>query len=129
MKHILIVDDEADIREMLTEVLTRKNYRVSSVATASEAQRIADRDHPQLIISDLQLEDLDGLEMIDQLKATHPDTPVILLTGVLFDPHVIRTTLNRKVSAYLEKTAPLSQIIGEVERLIGRQAPPEAATA
>jgi DNA-binding NtrC family response regulator len=129
MKHILIVDDEADIREMLTEVLTRKNYRVSSVATASEAQQIADSDHPQLIISDLQLEDLDGLEMIDQLKATHPDTPVILLTGVLFDPHVIRTTLNRKVSAYLEKTAPLSQIIGEVERLIGRQAPPEATTA
>ena len=120
MKHILIVDDEADIREMLAEVLTRKSYRVSSVATAGEAQRIAAADHPDLIISDLQLEDLDGLEMINEFKATLPDTPVILLTGVLFDPQVIRTTLNKKVAAYLEKTAPLSRIIGEVERLIGR---------
>jgi DNA-binding NtrC family response regulator len=120
MKHILIVDDEADIREMLTEVLSRKNYRVSAVATAVEAQQISLSDHPDLIISDLQLEDLDGLEMIDQLKSTHPDTPVILLTGVLFDPQVIRTTLHKKVSSYLEKTAPLTRIIAEVERLIGR---------
>jgi DNA-binding NtrC family response regulator len=120
MKHILIVDDEADIREMLTEVLTRKNYRVSSASTAVEAQQIALSDPPQLIISDLQLEDLDGLEMIAQLKATHPDTPVILLTGVLFDPQVIRTTLKQKVSSYIEKTAPLSRIMAEVERLIGK---------
>lgn len=119
MKHILIVDDEADIREMLTEMLTRRGYRVSSVATAGEAQQITQSDHPQLIISDLQLEDLDGLEMITQIKATNPDTPVILLTGVLFDPQVIRTTLNKSVSSYLQKTTPLARILAEVERLIG----------
>lgn len=125
MKHILIVDDEADIREMLTEVLTRKNYRVTAVATAGEAQQIAGSDAPKLIISDLQLEDQDGLQMIDQLKGSHPDTPVMLLTGVHFDPHVIRTTLNRKVSSYVQKTAPLARILAEVERLIGKPDGPD----
>jgi CheY-like chemotaxis protein len=118
-KHILIVDDEAAIRNLLTEFLTRSGYRVTAAHSPSEAQQAARRDPPQLVISDLQLADSDGLDMIDQLKASLPDTPMMLLTGVLFDPKVIRDVLSKKVSSYLQKTAPLSQVLGEVHRLVG----------
>ena len=121
-KHILIVDDEAVIRDLLTEFLTFSDYRVTAVGMAREAKEIVRRDPPELVISDLQLEDSDGLLMIEQLKASNKDLPVILLTGVLFDPHVIEGTLSKKVSAYLPKTSPLSRILSEVQRLIGRSA-------
>ena len=119
-KHILIVDDEAVIRDLLTEFLTFSDYRVTAVGSAREAKEIVRAGLPDLLISDLQLEDSDGLAMIEQLKAAHGDLPVILLTGVLFDPHVIEGTLSKKVSAYLPKTSPLARILAEVQRLIGR---------
>lgn len=116
--HILIVDDEDEIRDLLGEFLTGHGYRVTGVATALEALRVAPNDRPDLIISDLQLEESDGLTMIDQLKATLPNTPVILLTGVLFDPKVFHETLGHKVSCYLMKTTPLSRIRDEIARLL-----------
>lgn len=117
-KHILIVDDEAEIRDLLGLFLNSHGYQVTAVETAVEALRFAKTTPPDLIISDLQLEESDGLEMIEQLKATLPDTPVILLTGVMFDAQVFRDTLSKKVSAYLMKTTPLAKIKEEIERLL-----------
>jgi DNA-binding NtrC family response regulator len=118
-KHILVVDDEADIREMLSSFLARNGYRVTAVASALEAEKVVGNDKPQLVITDLQLEDSDGLEMVGQLKGRLPDTPMILLTGVLFDSKVVREVLNKMVSSYIDKTAPLSRVLDEVRRLLG----------
>ena len=117
-KHILIVDDEVEIRDLLALFLTSNGYRVTAFESALEAQRFVQTTRPDLIISDLQLEDSDGLEMIEKLKATLPDTPVILLTGVLFDAQVFRDTLSKKVSTYLMKTTPLTKIKEEIDRLL-----------
>lgn len=117
-KHILIVDDEAPIRDILAQMLGQNGYRVSEAASATEAQQVAHRDPPQLIISDLQLEDSDGLAMIAQLKTLLPATPVILLTGILFDDDVVRESLSRVVTAYVPKTAPLAKILDEVRRIL-----------
>ena len=118
-KHILIVDDEADIRDLLGEFLTKSGFRVTATGSAAEALSIVRTDAPDLIISDLQLEDADGLEMIAQLKAALPNTPVMLLTGVLFEPQVVRDSISKLVSSYLEKTVPLKRILQEVRRLLG----------
>jgi hypothetical protein len=45
---------------------------------------------------------------------------MMLLTGVLFDPRVVRETLQKKVSCYVEKTAPLTRILSAVQGLVGR---------
>jgi CheY-like chemotaxis protein len=118
-KHILIVDDEASIRNLLAEFLTGSGYRVTAVSSAVDAQKSVQRDTPNLIISDLQLEDSDGLDMIERLKSTLPATPMMLLTGVLFDPKVAQGMLSKNVSCYVEKTSSLSRILEEVKLLLG----------
>ncbi len=123
-KHIIVVDDEAIIRDLLASVLVRDGYRVTTVSSAFAAEEVAARDRPNLVITDLQLEDSDGLEMITRLRSHLPDTPMMLLTGVLFDPRVVREVLNKKVTCYVEKTAPLSRILGEVRRLAGSPTEP-----
>jgi CheY-like chemotaxis protein len=117
-KHILVVDDEAVIREMLHSFLSLNGYRVTAVATSFEAEDVAANDKPHLIITDLQLEHSDGLEMVKRLKALLPEISIILLTGVLFDPDVVHEVLNKVVSSYVEKTAPLSRVLEEVRRLL-----------
>ncbi|MEI7552103.1 MAG: response regulator [Verrucomicrobiota bacterium] len=118
-KHILIVDDEVAICDLLKEFLVSCDYRVSAVCSADEAQRVVRADPPQLIISDLQLEDSDGLDMVKSLKAILPEVPVILLTGIHFDPEVVRDTLSKTVTSYLQKTVTLERILAEVRQLIG----------
>lgn len=118
--HILVVDDEAPIREMLKLALDSRGYRVTEVSSAAEARHVARQDAPDLIVSDLQLDDSDGLELIAQLKGDLPQVPVLLLTGVLFDAAVVQAALGGKISAYLHKTSPLSKIVAEIQRLLGR---------
>jgi DNA-binding NarL/FixJ family response regulator len=78
---------------------------------------VVDSDPPDLLISDLQLEDSDGLAMIAKIRAKLPALPVILLTGILFDEEVVRDSISKLVTAYLPKTAPLARVLGEVRRL------------
>jgi CheY-like chemotaxis protein len=117
-KHVLIVDDEAPIREILALMLGQNGYRVTEAATVGEAQQVFQRDPPDLLISDLQLEDSDGLMMIAELKKSMPNLPVILLTGVLFEDDVVRDTLSKVITAYLPKTTPLAKILDEVRRAL-----------
>jgi DNA-binding NtrC family response regulator len=126
-QHILIIDDEATIRDLLAQFLTVSAYRVTTVSSATEALKAVQQDPPHLIISDLQLEDADGLEMISQLKESLPRAPVILLTGVLFEPDVVRDVLSKKVTCYLEKTSSLAKILETVRELLARPARPEIA--
>jgi len=118
-KTILHLDDEAEIRDLLTQYLTARGYRVVSVSSPTEAMKAIRQEKPDLIITDLQLEDADGLEVVEQFKAVVPNTPVILLTGVLIDPQVAEETVGTKVAAYIEKTASLTKLVAEVKRLIG----------
>ncbi len=118
-KTILHLDDEAEIRELLKQYLSTRGYRVIPVASPTEAMKAIRQETPDLIITDLQLEDADGLEVVEQFRAVVPHTPVILLTGVLIDPQIAEETVGTKVAAYVEKTASLTKLVAEVKRLIG----------
>lgn len=115
-QHILTIDDEAEIREMLAEVLITAGYRVSAASTGEAALEIIRRDPPQLVIADLQLEESDGFDVIEQIKALAPRTPVILLTGVLIDPAVLQGLVGSKIAAYVKKTESLERILQEVRK-------------
>lgn len=117
-RHILIVDDEAVIRDLLTEVLTLAGYRVSQAATVAAAKKLLAAERPDLIVTDLQLEQSDGLVLLAEIRLKHPDLPTLLLTGVLFDEETVEARLRDKVSAYLPKTSPLKTIVAEVARLL-----------
>ena len=118
-KHILSVDDEQDIRELLQESLGMRGYRVSTAATPDEARKIAKADRPDLIILDFQIEESDGFVLIDEFRKLYPNTPLMLLTGAVFGKGAVREVIEKKVASYLDKTASLAQIIDEIHRLIG----------
>jgi CheY-like chemotaxis protein len=118
-KLILHLDDEAVIRELIASLLSSNGYRMASVAAPTEALNAAEQNRPDLFISDLQLEEGDGLETIRALRVKLPDIPVMILTGVLIDPRIAARSVASGANIYLPKTAPLSKILAEVRRLIG----------
>jgi len=80
MKHILVVDDDALLRRSLAFNLERAGYRVSTAADAEDALAIAQRDAPQLILLDIGLPEMDGLEALHRFRQLM-DVPVIFLTA------------------------------------------------
>jgi DNA-binding response OmpR family regulator len=78
--HLLLVDDDALLRRSLGFNLERAGYRVSTVASAEDALSLARRDAPDLILLDIGLPGMDGLEALRQLR-DHQGIPVIFLTA------------------------------------------------
>jgi len=77
---ILIVDDEADLRNLLTSVLGDL-YEVAQAANGAAVQKAFTQPPPDVVLLDVKLPDADGLELLPQIKKRWPDTEVIVLTG------------------------------------------------
>jgi two-component system, OmpR family, response regulator len=78
--HILVVDDDAAIRELVREYLSEHDYQVSVAETGGEMDKILAVDHVDLVILDLKLPDEDGLAIARRLRESL-DLPIIILTG------------------------------------------------
>jgi two-component system NtrC family sensor kinase len=80
---ILVVDDEADIREMLSEILTSERHRVVAVGSGREALERMAMEHYDVILTDMRMPDLDGRALYRQIEQRWPDRAgrVVFVTG------------------------------------------------
>ncbi len=117
-QHLLVVDDEAPIRDLLESFFKRQGYHVWTAETAAAAITIADEQPLHLIILDVVLPDSDGLELLSTLKSAHPNLPIIMMTGIGFDEELLQEARGRGASAYVSKTLPLDQLLMEVHRAL-----------
>jgi DNA-binding NtrC family response regulator len=78
---VLIVDDESDSRDALAELTQRWGYDVQTASDGTEALRRAIEGHPDVILTDLVMPNMDGLWLLRALRAEIPECPVVLLTG------------------------------------------------
>jgi DNA-binding response OmpR family regulator len=117
-EHILVVDDEAPIRDLLSTFFRKRNYKVTTAATAEEAQKLAKEPSLKLVILDIALGEEDGLQLLAALKGDHPKLPVIILTGMGFDDELLQEALEKGASGYVSKTLPLEQLLMEVHRTL-----------
>ncbi|GLK75675.1 sigma-54-dependent Fis family transcriptional regulator [Methylopila jiangsuensis] len=80
---ILIVDDEADIRELVAGILQDEGHGTRTARNSDEALAEVAKRRPQLVFLDIWLQGskLDGLEILDQIHAEHPDLPVVMISG------------------------------------------------
>lgn len=81
IEKILIVDDDLLVRNFLTETLKRKKIDVVAVENGSKAKKLLDESSFDLVISDLRLPDINGIELLRHIKEEHPDTLVIIITA------------------------------------------------
>ncbi len=81
MKHILIIDDESQIRLMLRKLLEAEGYGVTVAPNGKEGIRLYNENPMDLIITDLIMPEKEGIETIMELKKKHPDIKIIAMSG------------------------------------------------
>ncbi len=81
MDHILVVDDDLSMREFLELMLSREGYKVSLASSGQEALNIVEKKNIDLIISDIRMKHMDGIDVLKQVKIIKPETIVILISA------------------------------------------------
>jgi DNA-binding response OmpR family regulator len=119
MARILVVDDDPDILALVVRRLKHEKHRVHGVQNATDACAfVADRGTPDLVVLDVDMPDLDGLQLLDQLRdqTASPDLPAIFLSGRM-RPHDIAA--GRELGAvYLTKPFVANALIGAINGII-----------
>lgn len=124
---ILVVDDEPPIVDVLAYNLERANYQVLIARDGEEALALARREQPDLIILDLMLPRLDGLEVCRALRRER-DVPIIMLTAR--DAEVDRVVgLELGADDYVVKPFSVHELMARVKNVLRRTAPRPAETA
>lgn len=78
---VLIVDDELHIRKILCRMVRQAGYSVTEAASGDEALGYLDSDGFDVVISDIRMPYMDGLQLLNRIKRSHPDTAVVMMTG------------------------------------------------
>ena len=78
---ILLVDDEAGIRKVLGIALADSGYSVIAAENGEEALRLFREQNPPIVLTDIKMPDMDGIELLQHIKSESPDTEVIMFTG------------------------------------------------
>jgi two-component system nitrogen regulation response regulator GlnG len=114
-KEVWVIDDDRSIRWVLEKALTKAGMQVTAFSNANGVMEALERDQPEAIISDVRMPGMDGFALLDKIKQSYPDLPVVIMTA--------HSDLDSAVSAYhsgafeyLPKPFDIDDAVDQVER-------------
>ncbi|MDQ1716215.1 MAG: two-component system, OmpR family, operon response regulator KdpE [Pseudonocardiales bacterium] len=128
MTHVLVVDDEPQLLRTLVLTLTQRGFQVSTAADGTTALRIAKTETPDLVLLDLGLPDIDGLEAIRRLRRDDPGLPIIVLSARSGSNDKI-VALDLGASDYMTKPFDINELLAHLRAVARRKATPRARTS
>ena len=114
---VLIVDNDQAHAETVAESLDRVGFRCHVAASGGEGARLVEEREFDVIITDLKMNDVDGLQILDLAKASQPDTEVILLTGFGSIPSAVEA-MQKGAFNYLTKPLDMGQLRAVTQRAV-----------
>jgi len=122
---ILIVDDDAELSEMVAELLAREGWAVQSVLNAAEGDKALAQWQPELVLLDVMLPDANGFDLCRRWRAQHPGLGIVMLTA-RGDPMDRVLGLEIGADDYLPKPFEPRELVARVRALLRRQTPGRA---
>jgi ATP-dependent Lon protease len=119
--HILVVDDEEIARKNLVHVLTKENYDVVAVADGENALRELESSEFDVVLTDLRMGKIDGMDLLDRIRIKYTDTKVVIVTGFATVPSAIEA-LRKGAFHYLSKPYKLDEVRETVKRAMEQRA-------
>ncbi len=125
---ILVVDDEAHVRSMIAATLERQGYEVMLASGGREALEAMDQDAFELILTDIVMQEGNGLALLERIHGQNPNLPVIMVTAI-HDISVAIDSMRRGAYDYLLKPFEREHLVATVQRALEhRQALQESRT-
>ena len=119
-KKILVIDDEPELLALMMELLTDEGYQAFIAANGADGIRLNELENPDLIVLDLRMPEMDGIETLRQIRKKDNKVKVVILTGY-GSPDTIRDAADLNVSEYLSKPFDNEQLLRVISETIGGQ--------
>ncbi len=116
-KHIVVIDDEIKICDVISEILMEQGYKVSGFTNGYDALQFISRGPVDLIILDMCMPGINGVEFIKRLRNRNDPTPVIILTAVKME-NELRKQIESHIFALIEKPVELNRLIQNVNNAV-----------
>ncbi|HEX9700734.1 MAG TPA: response regulator [Acidobacteriota bacterium] len=100
--HILVVDDESDVRELLSKFLTRRGYEVNTASDGMAAMEAIRDNRPDIVLLDIRLPKIDGLSVLQRLRDESENVAIITMSGVA-DEDTARRSLELGAADFITK--------------------------
>ena len=117
---ILIVDDDPSIRKVLAAILEEKGYTVDTAETAKKAIQKSKTNFYNLALLDIRLPDMEGTELLTQMKQTTPPMIKIMVTGYPSIQNAVEA-LNKGANAFIIKPLNIDHALAIIEKLLEQQ--------
>ena len=114
---VLVVDDEFHVRSMMSSTLERHGYTVKMVSSGREAMAAIDKESYDLILTDIVMQDVNGIALLESVHGQHPNLPVVMVTAI-HDISVAIDAMRRGAYDYLLKPFEREHLINTVERAL-----------
>jgi len=108
---VLVVDDEAPVRDLFNDLLVKEKCIVRCVSSGESALNAIDKEDFDVVLLDIKLSGMSGLEALKKIKELKTDLIVIMITGFGYDEDLIAKSREYGCSGYIGKNMPISQII------------------
>ena len=118
---IMLVDDDRDLLRLLSMRLTAAGYVVAAVTSGEEALQRMAQVRPDVMVTDLQMDGMDGMSLFDRVHISYPKLPVLVLTAHGTIPDAFDAA-NRGVFSYLTKPYNSQVLLAHLERALERNA-------
>ena len=115
MPRILLAEDDTSMREYLQRALQRVGYDVDSVGCGTEAMPLLERDRYDLLLTDIVMPEMDGIELAQKAAAIDPDIRVMFITG--FAAVALQSGRAAPEAKMLSKPFHLKDLVAEVDRI------------
>jgi PAS domain S-box-containing protein len=115
--HVLVVDDDARIRELMSEALAREEFQVATAENGAVALEKMRQDLPEIVVMDLAMPKMDGVEALRQIRQNWGLLPVIILTGFTENEHMKRA-MEFSPFTLLAKPCPITQLSQTIRSLL-----------
>ncbi|MFZ5881039.1 MAG: response regulator transcription factor [Chloroflexota bacterium] len=122
-KRILCIEDETEMIDLIRLILGRRGYEVKGATGGKEGLQIIRAEHPDLVLLDLMMPDMDGWEVYQQMKADEKtrDIPVIVVTAKAQNIDRVLGIHIAKVDDYVTKPFSPQELLASVERILNQQ--------
>jgi len=121
VKRIICIEDEPEMIDLIQLILNRRGFKVTGAAGGKEGLQMVRDTHPDLVLLDLMMPDMDGWEVYQQMKAdeTTRGIPVIVVTAKAQNIDKVLGLHIAKVDDYIAKPFSPQELIDSVERIFG----------
>jgi len=119
-KRILIVEDDEEMRALLRDVIEEEGHKTDSVNNGSEAFRKLVKQSFDLIITDIRMPGLTGLDILPGMRKLHPEVPIVVITA-FGSEEIQRKALERGANAYLEKPIHFQKLRNLIQDMFSKQ--------